>query len=93
MSCPDGRQGAVEEGIGAAPGRELGTSAGRQSGKDRDAHRVPGAHYDRSLLFILPQGCFTPLESDCSDIPAGAVEGMVTERQEYLEHFYAHIWP
>jgi hypothetical protein len=42
------RQGAVEECIGAAPGRELGlgASAGMQAGENRDANHEPGTHFE-----------------------------------------------
>jgi hypothetical protein len=39
-----GRQGSIEEDVGAAPGRELGlgASAGTQANENRDTHCKPG---------------------------------------------------
>ncbi len=53
MLRPVGRHGAVEQGVWAAPGRELGlgTSAGVQAGKNSDANHVPGTHFQRKAGF------------------------------------------
>jgi hypothetical protein len=51
---PAGRQGAVEEGVRAAPGRELGlgASAGVQAGEEkRDENHAPCTHFDRRAWF------------------------------------------
>ncbi len=64
MIVPAGRQGAVEEGIGAAPGRELGLGASAvvQAGEERDTRHIPGTHLERRARVLFAKGRFDQLE-------------------------------
>ncbi len=85
MVRPIGRQGAVEEGVGAAPGRELGftTLDGSQAGESYDVHHAPGTHFE--LRAWLTPGCFKPLERDGLELFSESCRGIEGEEEEEEE--------